>query len=164
VSRGARLLVALMVLFAGGGLASKGGVAAAAQAGDSPQGLFDRAGSDYHEGRFDEAAKGYEAIVARGIDDARVHYNLANAYFKLGRLGPAILEYERSLRLDPTDGEARDNLVLARGLLRDKVTEPEMQYPVRVLKETLETVPAGVVAAPSCSSGSPPGESPVSSP
>ena len=154
MSRNARLLLALVVLVAGGVA-----VASAAQAppasgapsgtssGDSPQALFDRAGSAYHEGRFDEAAKEYEAIVAQGIDDARVHYNLANAYFKLGRLGPAILEYERSLRLDPTDSEARDNLVLARGLLRDKVTEPEMQYPVRVLKETLESVPAGTVAA-----------------
>lgn len=153
MSRNARLLLALMVLVAGFGVASasqagaSSGAPSGAHSGDSPQALFDRAGSDYREGRYDEASKGYEAIVAQGIDDARVHYNLANAYFKLGRLGPAILEYERSLRLDPTDGEARDNLVLARGLLRDKVTEPEMQYPVRVLKETLETVPAGIVAA-----------------
>ena len=120
------------------------GVAAAAEA---PQPIFDRASGEYRDGRYDEAAKGFEAVLAQGIDDPRVHYNLANAYFKLGKVGPAILQYERTLRLDPSDDEARDNLVLARGLLRDKVTEPEMQYPVRVLKETLDTVPAGVIAA-----------------
>jgi tetratricopeptide (TPR) repeat protein len=138
VRRSARVVLLLTLLLPGAGFAA---------AADGPQALFDKATADYREGHYDEASKGYEAIVAQGIEDPRVHYNLANAYFKLGRLGPAILEYERSLRLDPTDGEARDNLVLARGLLRDKMTEPEMQYPVRVLKETLETVPAGMVAA-----------------
>lgn len=123
-------------------LAGAGGAAAA----DPPQALFDRAGAAYREGKFDEAAKGYEAILDQGVHDPRVHYNLANAYFKQGRLGPAILEYERSLRLDPSDDEARDNLALARGLLRDKVTEPEMQYPVRVVKETIETMPSGILA------------------
>jgi tetratricopeptide (TPR) repeat protein len=120
------------------------GLAAAAE---GPQTLFDQAGAAYREGRYDEAAKEYGSILDQGIEDPRVHYNLANAYFKLGKLGPAILQYERTLRLDPSDDEARDNLALARGLLRDKVSEPEMQYPVRVLKETLETVPQGAIAA-----------------
>lgn len=122
-------------------LAGAGGAAAA----DPPQALFDRAAADYREGKFDEAVKGYEAILDQGVHDPRVHYNLANAYFKQGRLGPAILEYERALRLDPSDDEARDNLVLARGLLRDKVSEPEMQYPVRLVKETIESLPSGIL-------------------
>jgi tetratricopeptide (TPR) repeat protein len=138
VRSASRILLLLLVLVPGAGLAA---------AADGPQSLFDRAAGDYRDGHYDEASKGYAAILAQGIEDPRVHYNLANAYFKLGRLGPAILQYERALRLDPTDGEARDNLVLARGLLRDKMTEPEMQYPVRVLKETLETVPPGAIAA-----------------
>jgi tetratricopeptide (TPR) repeat protein len=138
VRRGAIPL--LLVLLAGAGA---GAIAAATE---PPQALFDRAGAAYREGKFDEAAKAYESILADGVDDARVHYNLANAYFKLGRLGPAILEYERCLRLDPSDDEARDNLALARGLLRDKMSEPELQYPVRVLKETIESLPSGVLA------------------
>jgi tetratricopeptide (TPR) repeat protein len=138
VRRALRVVLLLLVFFSGATLAA---------AADAPQSLFERAAGDYKEGHYDEASKGYEAILAQGIEDPRVHYNLANAYFKLGRLGPAILQYERALRLDPTDTEARDNLVLARGLLRDKVTEPEMQYPVRVLKETLDTVPPGAMAA-----------------
>ena len=119
--------------------------AGSAAAADPPQALFDRAAAAYREGKFDEAAQGYEAILAQAVHDPRVHYNLANAYFKQGRLGPAILEYERALRLDPADDESRDNLVLARGLLRDKVSEPEMQYPVRVVKETIESLPSGIL-------------------
>ena len=135
---GARLLgILLLVLLPAG----------APRGEEAAQTVFDRASAAYREGKYDEAAKGFESILTGGIEDPRVHYNLANAYFKLGRLGPSILQYERTLRLDPTDAEARDNLALARGLLRDKVAEPEMQYPVRVLKETLDTVPPGAVAA-----------------
>lgn len=55
-------------------------------------------------------------------DPAALHYNLGNAEFRDGRLGYAMLHWERSLRLGPGDAEARANLALARSLLDRRLT------------------------------------------
>jgi tetratricopeptide (TPR) repeat protein len=107
----------------------------------TPAELFQGANSAYEQGKFKEAAEAYEQILGYGVADPRVLYNLANADFKLGRLGPAILNYERALRLDPSDQDARDNLELARGQIRDRVEEVEIPYPVKVVQDALDTVP-----------------------
>jgi tetratricopeptide (TPR) repeat protein len=104
----------------------------------TPDELFEAGNNAYEEGRYEEAASAYEKILAYGVRDPRVHYNLGNAYFKLGKLGGAILHYERALRLDPSDHEARDNLDFARSLIRDRVTEPQMPYPVQAVRGILD--------------------------
>jgi len=113
----------------------------------TPAEIFSKAGDAYEAGNYQEAAAGYARILDYGLRDPRVYYNLGNAYFKMGRLGAAILNYERALRLNPADREARDNLELARGQIRDRVAEPEVQYPLRVLLGLLDSVTADVVAA-----------------
>jgi tetratricopeptide (TPR) repeat protein len=74
------------------------------------------------------------------LKDPRVYYNLGNAWFRSGRLGAAILSYERALKLDPADREVRDHLELARGLIRDHVAEPEIPYPAQALKELVDAL------------------------
>jgi len=113
----------------------------------TPGELFQGGNGHYEQGRFQEASDAYEKILGYGVADPRVHYNLANAYFKLGKLGPAILHYERALRLDPTDQDARDNLALARGQIRDHIDEAEVPYPLKVAREFLNTQPTGAVCA-----------------
>jgi tetratricopeptide (TPR) repeat protein len=108
--------------------------------------LFEKGNAAFEGGRFDAAATSYEKILDSGLKDPRVMYNLGNAYFKLGRLGDAILQYERALRLSPGDRETRENLALALGQIRDRVTEPELQYPIRVVRETIERVPPDPLA------------------
>jgi len=119
---------------------------AAAPEGRTPDDLFAVGNAAYEEERYDDAVAAYQKIPGFGLNDPRVLYNLGNAFFRLGRLGPAILSYERALRLDPSDREARDNLELSRGLIRDRVGEPELQYPIRVVKETLEAIPTPSIA------------------
>ena len=113
----------------------------------TPAELFQSGNSAYEQGKFREAAEAYEKILGYGVADPRVLYNLGNAYFKLGRLGPAILNYERTLRLDPSDQDARDNLELARGQIRDRIEEVEVPYPVKVLQDRLDTVPDDSLSA-----------------
>jgi tetratricopeptide (TPR) repeat protein len=108
--------------------------------------LFESGNSAYEQGKFQEAADAYEKIVAYGVADPRVLYNLANSYFKLGKLGSAILYYERSLRLDSSDQDARVNLEFARGLIRDRIQESEIPYPVKVVKDVLDTVSLDLVS------------------
>lgn len=57
-----------------------------------------------------------------GLDRAALHYNLGNAEFRDGRLGFAMLHWERSLRLRPGDDDAAANLALARSALDRRLT------------------------------------------
>lgn len=112
----------------------------------TPGELFQKGNSAYEQGKFQEAADAYEKILGYGVLDPRVLYNLANADFKLGRLGAAILHYERVVRLDPSDRDARDNLEFARGLIRDRIPGVEIPYPVKVVKDLLDTLPVGLLS------------------
>ncbi len=59
---------------------------------------------------------------AAALDRAALHYNLGNAEFRDGRLGFAMLHWERSLRLRPGDDDAAANLALARSVLDRRLT------------------------------------------
>jgi len=91
------------------------GVAQAAE----PEDTFDRAYAAYAQGSWDAAAEGFRSVLRTGVADARVEYNLAGAEYKRGRLGEAVLHYERAHRLDPGDADTQGNLALVRGKLRD---------------------------------------------
>src|SRR4051812_50162931 len=89
-----------------------------ARAFAAEQTAFDRATQAYDEGRFEEASKGYEELIASGTWNATIFYDLANARYRLGDFCQAILNYERALALDPRHPEADANLRLARGEAR----------------------------------------------
>ena len=75
---------------------------------------FAKANQAYSEGRFQEAVDGYQSLVQSGRWSANLFYDLGNAWFRLGDFGRAILNYERTLALDPHHPEAEANLRLAR--------------------------------------------------
>ena len=133
--------LASAALLALGALASLSPVLAS-----TPSELFQNGNSAYEQGKFQEAANAYGTILGYGVADPRVLYNLANAEYKLGRLGAAILHYERALRLDPSDQDPRDNLELARGMIRDRIPETEIPYPVKVVKDRLDTLPVDLLS------------------
>jgi len=74
--------------------------------------IFARANEQYRAGRFNEAVQSYEEVATQGWVSPSVFYNLGNAYYRMGRVGPAMLAYERALKLDPSDEDARHNLRL----------------------------------------------------
>ncbi len=76
----------------------------------------------YQDGDFAAALAAYTEILDAGLESGDLHYNLGNAYFKLGRLGPAILAYERARRALPGDENVLANLRLARSLTADQIT------------------------------------------
>ena len=85
---------------------------------------FDIANAAYAEGRYEEAAAGYEALLAEQ-PDATLYYNLGNARFKQGELAQAILNYERALRLNPNDKDAQYNLAFAQSKITDNIPDQE---------------------------------------
>lgn len=101
---------------------------------ETRQETFDRGNAAYGRGEFADAADAYRSLIGLGVQDPRVDYNLGNAELKLGRLGPAILHYERALRLVPGDVDVRANLDFARSQILDRVPVPEVSGPVRLTR------------------------------
>lgn len=74
---------------------------------------------------YEKAILLYEKIVRAGdIRNAKLYYNLGNAYFLTDDLGRAILNYRRALELDSSDVNLRNNLAYARSQRTDKVGVP----------------------------------------
>ena len=85
---------------------------------------FDLANAAYADGRYEEAAAGYEALLAEG-PNATLYYNLGNACFKQGELAQAILNYERALRLQPNHKDAQYNLKFAQSRITDNIVDQD---------------------------------------
>ncbi len=73
------------------------------------------------EGYYRQAIKGYERLIDAGVRNAKLHYNLGNAYLRVDDLGRAIAHYRRGLRLEPGNRRLQANLHHARSLRVDKV-------------------------------------------
>jgi tetratricopeptide (TPR) repeat protein len=101
---------------------------------ESPEEAFDRGNAAYERESYDEAVEAYQAVLRYGIEDARLEYNLGNAAFKLGRLGHAILHFERARRLAPTDLDVLANLEYARTFCFDPAIPDERAALVRLLE------------------------------
>ena len=85
---------------------------------------FEAANTAYADGNYEEAAAGYEALLAEGAN-ATLYYNLGNARFKQGELAQAILNYERALRLEPNNKDAQYNLAFAQSKITDNIVEQD---------------------------------------
>ena len=83
--------------------------------------FFEKANRLYEKGSYDSAIIYYEKILAMGLYDARVYYNMGNAFFRKNAPGRAILNYELALRLSPLDKDISDNLKFARAATIDKI-------------------------------------------
>jgi hypothetical protein len=83
-----------------------------ARAGDQPS-AFGAANQAFTEGRAADAARGYESIITKQGYSVPVLFNLANARFRAGKRGAAILNYERARWLSPGDPDVDANLRLA---------------------------------------------------
>jgi tetratricopeptide (TPR) repeat protein len=53
-----------------------------------------------------------------------LYYNLGNAYYKANKIGPAVLNYERALQINPDYREAQDNLALTQSRIANRIQEP----------------------------------------
>ncbi len=93
---------------------------AASRAASAGAPSYADANQAYSNGDWQSAARQYEALVAAGVVNPDLYYNLGNAYFRMGRLGPAVYQYQRALRIDPGAGDAAHNLALARRTIAER--------------------------------------------
>jgi pentatricopeptide repeat protein len=72
-----------------------------------------QASAFYRNGEFDKAIRIYEDLRSEGYEGTSLHFNLANSYYRIGKLGYAILNYERALKISPSDDDVKHNLAFA---------------------------------------------------
>ena len=108
-----RLLIAAAVLLPA--------LAATVRADESARSLLDSGLAAYGKGAYPEAVATFTKVLAEGVDDPVVHYDLGNAYFKTGKLGLAIYHYRRAHALAPRDADITANLDYARFLAVDRI-------------------------------------------
>lgn len=71
---------------------------------------------------YEQAILSYEKIIKDGqIENAKLYYNLANAYFLKRDIGRAILNYRRAENLDSDNTDIQKNLAFARNRRIDQV-------------------------------------------
>ncbi|MDX1494636.1 MAG: tetratricopeptide repeat protein [Longimicrobiales bacterium] len=102
-----------------------------------------RGNEAYQAGDFTAAVEAYEAVMEAGYRSAGLEYNLANAYFKSGELGRAILHWERALELAPADEDIRANLELARSMTVDAVEPLPRFWPSAAVSWWVDLLPRG---------------------
>lgn len=83
--------------------------------------LFQKGMEHYQKGEYEETIKIYESITAKGFQGASLFYNLGNAYFRTGKIGYAVLYYEKAKKLSPSDEDINYNLAFANSKIVDKI-------------------------------------------
>jgi tetratricopeptide (TPR) repeat protein len=75
----------------------------------APGALFYQANINYQEGNFEAAIEDYNRLIDMGWEGGSIYYNLGNSYFKDGRLGLAVLSYDKAMSFIPNDSDLKSN-------------------------------------------------------
>tara|TARA_B100001248_G_scaffold262589_1_gene259749 strand:+ start:49548 stop:50303 length:756 start_codon:yes stop_codon:yes gene_type:complete len=67
----------------------------------------------YEQADFEDAISWYTHALAHG-ESVALRFNLGNAYYKAGKVGPAVYNYERALLMSPQDPDVHANLAFIR--------------------------------------------------
>lgn len=99
-------------------LVMAGGVPGIQAAAARPDGqpaptLFDQGIARFEADDYQGAANLFERYVDGAPRDAAGWYNLGTAYYRAGETGRGVWAWLRALRIDPRDGDARHNLLVA---------------------------------------------------
>ena len=77
---------------------------------DETDSLFKVGNAAYARGDFEKAYNVYDGLVREGVKDASLFYNFANTCIQVNEPARAIAFYEKAIKLNPKDKEARHNL------------------------------------------------------
>lgn len=79
-------------------------------------------GNKFYQGKeYEKAVAAYQEVIKGGYEGTSLYYNLGDAYYREGKLGFAILYYEKALRLSPGNSDVLYNLKIANARTIDKI-------------------------------------------
>ena len=85
------------------------------------QTAFEQGNKFYEKENYQAAISSYESVVNSGKQSSELYFNLANSYYKLHKVAPAVYNYEKALLLSPNDTEIKTNLEFARKMAIDDI-------------------------------------------
>ncbi|HNX90561.1 MAG TPA: tetratricopeptide repeat protein, partial [Candidatus Omnitrophota bacterium] len=71
--------------------------------------LFAEGNALYEKAEYAKAIETYEKILSMGYESGALYFNMANAYFRAGNKGKAIVNYKRAEKLIPSDSDVAAN-------------------------------------------------------
>lgn len=83
--------------------------------------MFVDANTLYKEGAYLDAIKLYKEIEQKKQESSELYYNLGNCYYKLNKVASTIYNYEKALKLNPRNKDARNNLIFAKKMTLDRI-------------------------------------------
>lgn len=89
----------------------------------SESSLVEQADSAYIQEKYKLAVELYQQAAQKDGVSSNLYYNLGNAYYRIGNIAQSILAYERALRLNPSNEDARSNLEFVNSRIVDKKGE-----------------------------------------
>lgn len=98
--------------------------------------LFNAANKNYQQENYVEALDGYQQIENDEFESAELYYNMANSYYKMNQVAPAIYYYEKALMLSPNNKDIMFNLEFANQMILDNI-EP---LPKSIGQKLMDTV------------------------
>lgn len=88
----------------------------------SPQtDLVVKGNSLYKKGDYSGAIKSYESVINSGFESSSLYYNLGNAYYRDGKIGYALLYFEKAKKLSPGDEDINHNIALLNTRITDRI-------------------------------------------
>jgi tetratricopeptide (TPR) repeat protein len=93
------------------------------------------ANTHYDKAEYKQAVAIYEEILSAGYHAPEVYYNAGNSYLKLGLLAKAVLNYERAIKLNPSDKRIFHMLSLAREAIDSDIVEVQDFVLIRYWKK-----------------------------
>ncbi len=79
-------------------------------------------GNDYYQNKqYGKAIESYTKLIDEGYSGTSLFYNLGNSYYREGKIGYAVLYYQKALKLSPGDGDVQHNLAIANTKTVDKI-------------------------------------------
>ena len=89
--------------------------------GQQVDSLFTKANKLYQQEKYSEAITIYKQIEEQELQSDDLYYNMANAYYKMNQVAPAIYYYEKTLLLNPNNTDAKHNLGFAKQMTIDTI-------------------------------------------
>ncbi len=103
--------------------------------------LFAEANTFYKEENFKRAVGVYLAIEEQGIESDDLYFNIANCYYKMNKVAPAIYYYEKALKVNPTNADAKVNLAFAKRMTIDVIEELPKTFLQRFSANVIQKLP-----------------------
>ena len=95
------------------------GILSAKEASDDPHNLFSKGNAFYERKEYEKALEEYTKILNSDIESGPLYYDIGNAFFKMGKIGYAILAYKKAQKLITGDRDLKSNLAYAQSLTED---------------------------------------------